>query len=102
MKNPNYDKYTFQNDIAIIKLAKNITLSRSVQIACLPDPDERLYPEGDNIVSWVLGWGTSLYGVISHTRNLNYAELIIYKNEICDDVLPSLAKNWNIEMCAGL
>jgi len=48
------------NDIAVIKLETNITISRAVLPACLPDPQDRL----DRTLSVeVSGWGqTGAFG----------------------------------------
>ncbi|XP_047491698.1 trypsin-1-like [Penaeus chinensis] len=50
-----YNKQTFDNDIALLKLSKVLTFSTEVRPVCLPEDDSKTYAGADGIAS---GWGT--------------------------------------------
>jgi len=52
-----YNKQTQENDIAIIRLAKPMTISDKVNIICLPGPEAN----SANDTVWVAGWGTTSF-----------------------------------------
>ena len=55
LKHPSFNPKTLQNDIAILKLAQPVTLSKTVQVACLPTTDSSLnYPSIDS-TAYVMG-----------------------------------------------
>jgi len=59
MKNhENYNDVSYENDIAIIKLDRPATLSKSVWPICLPPASERF----TNRRAFVIGWGTIYFG----------------------------------------
>ncbi|XP_037792748.1 trypsin-1-like [Penaeus monodon] len=52
---PQYNKQTFDNDIALLKLSKVLTFSTEVRPVCLPENDSKTYAGAEGIAS---GWGT--------------------------------------------
>jgi len=52
-----YDAKTHQNDIAIIRLSKPVTISEKINIICLPGPEAR----NTNETVWITGWGTTSF-----------------------------------------
>jgi len=52
-----YNTQTNENDVAIIRLAKPITISDKINIICLPGPEAN----GVNETVWVAGWGTTSF-----------------------------------------
>merc|ERR1712179_95558 len=55
---PNYNRYTKDSDLAILKLSSPLTFNAHVRPACLP-PNEDFYPENviENVKGVVSGWG---------------------------------------------
>ena len=92
---PEYDENTFDNDFAIITLAKNVVFSNTVMPACLPAPST----DYDSVVATVTGWGLLSYNGYSPytpyevdldtmnntacTTNTRYSTGMITNNMIC-------------------
>lgn len=53
-----YSTTTQENDIAIIRLAKPVTISDNINVICLPGPEAT----AANVTVWVAGWGTTSFG----------------------------------------
>jgi secreted trypsin-like serine protease len=51
----NYNEATLENDIAVLKLNVEVTMSRWIQPACLPDAQSNSYPRKQEAVA--VGWG---------------------------------------------
>lgn len=45
---------TYRNDVALVKLAEHVTLSDSIRLACIPEP-EAILP--NNQPCYITGWG---------------------------------------------
>lgn len=54
-----YDPVTYNNDIALMELDTNITLSQNIWPICLPSPTYH-FPVGCE--AWVTGWGATREG----------------------------------------
>ena len=86
------------NDIAIIKLSRDVEPNCNIQPACLPK--EKNYPTKTDIDSWAAGWGTvQVDGKASNT--LQNVKLTIYNSSMCKLVGLGSRKNWNTQICAG-
>ena len=55
-----FNEKTYINDIALIYLTNDVTLSNSIQLACLPSNKSSTYP-GTNKFAYAAGWGTLSY-----------------------------------------
>ena len=51
---PQYDSYTYDKDIALIRLKRNATFNTYVRPACFPDSSVK-FPDGEEC--YVTGWG---------------------------------------------
>lgn len=100
IKHENYDPLSSLNDIAIIKLKDEVILNNYIQTACLPDPNIKNYPNQANIDAWAAGWGTFKSSRLTASV-LQDVKLTVYDKEMCDKVVPSSAKDWNSQICAG-
>ena len=60
----NYDSVSYENDIAVIRLDRAATFSKSIWPICLPEPSTQF----TNNRAFVIGWGT-IYsaGPVSNT-----------------------------------
>jgi len=52
-----YNTQTKENDIAIIRLSKPVTISDKINVICLPGPEAR----NTNETVWITGWGTTSF-----------------------------------------
>ena len=75
-----YDPQTFENDIAILTLDRNVIFSKSVQAACLPDSDF----DYTGTRGTVTGWGTIYFG--GPSSNI-LQEVTIYKIHTLEDII---------------
>jgi len=81
-RHPNYNPRTFENDIAIFKLARPVKYNRFVKPACLPSG---VVSVGSSC--YITGWGKIHHpGQMYHL--LQQAVLKVPSNQVCD------AKNW--------
>jgi len=98
MKNhENYNDVTYENDIAIIKLDRAATLSKSVWPICLPPASERF----TNRRAFVIGWGTIYFGgPVSNT--LQEVNVRVWENSQCAKNYATLDRTVRDTMlCAG-
>ena len=86
------------NDIALLILDKDITLNTFIKTACLPPLTSFYPPENVNVIA--SGWGTLSYQG-STSKKLQNVMLTNYNSTMCENVLPSITKDWNSQMCAG-
>jgi secreted trypsin-like serine protease len=56
-KHQDYNEITKENDIAIIRLSKPVTISDKINIICLPGPEAL----NTNQTVWAAGWGTTSF-----------------------------------------
>lgn len=54
-----YNPTTFNNDIALMELDANVTLSQNIWPICLPSPTYH-FPVGCE--AWITGWGATMEG----------------------------------------
>jgi trypsin len=81
-KHASYSDTTFQNDIALLYLASDVTLNNYIQIACIPSTSSTSYP-GINLDVYAAGWGL-LSSSESTTPNLLYnVKLSTYSSAQC-------------------
>lgn len=99
-RHENYDQNSKLNDIAIIKLSKDVELNHNIQISCLPNPDIKVYPTEVNISSYAVGWGTTQFGDSVGSNVLRNVDLNIYDGIKCKDV-SIFGNNWDSQICAG-
>lgn len=53
---PNYNEYTYDNDIALMEMDSPITFSDYIRPICLPAPQHD-FPVGDTVL--ITGWGAT-------------------------------------------
>ncbi|KAH8301975.1 hypothetical protein KR044_001474 [Drosophila immigrans] len=79
---PLFDKYNILNDIALIRLPKDMRFDEYIQPVKLPDSD-KLYDNERGVVS---GWGISVNSHI--TKHLQYYNATVLPNEDCKQQVP--------------
>jgi len=106
---PAYDDRTSANDIAILKLQKNLEFNRYVQPACLPAEDYA-YPPGEDVI--ISGWGALTEGGGSpNILNVAYVPLISaedcqsryrrYGYDISADMVCAAFTAGGVDTCQG-
>ncbi|KAL7012711.1 hypothetical protein ACKWTF_014997 [Chironomus riparius] len=94
--NENYDPNISKNDIAVVKLASKVKLSRFIRPACLMNANERVYK--DKVIA--TGWGltNAYFGETSDV--LQKVELSVIGNSECRRMLDDQNVD-NTQLCAG-
>lgn len=67
-KHPGFNK-DLMNDIAILKLKREVKLSNKIQVACLPDPAKPGYPTKNGSDVYAVGWGNSRFSLKKSNSN---------------------------------
>lgn len=86
------------NDIAILKLVREVELNEYIQISCLPFNNP--YPK-ENVQAFAVGWGSLNYSGESPSTLYN-VRITVYNNSMCRRVAFEVDKNWNSQICAGM
>ncbi|XP_078373762.1 serine protease 1-like isoform X3 [Oculina patagonica] len=96
IKHPDYDSYSFDYDVALVKLKNPIKFSINVRPVCLPTTD---FAPGTNC--YITGWGDTTEGG-NESQILQQAEVPLVSREICqkayDDILMTITERMR---CAG-
>ncbi len=90
-------RYSYQNDIAILKLSQSAYYNNKIRPICLPSPfGDKTY---ENQIGVVTGWGTIYYGgPISNT--LMEVSVPIWKQDDCKAAYTQPIEPTNL--CAGV
>uniref|UniRef100_A0AAX7VL81 Matriptase n=1 Tax=Astatotilapia calliptera TaxID=8154 RepID=A0AAX7VL81_ASTCA len=80
---PNYNHYTFDNDIALMELDSPVTYSDYIKPICLPAAQHE-FPPGQDV--WITGWGATREGG-SAAVVLQKASVRIINQAVCDDLM---------------
>ena len=100
-KHPDYKPATFQNDLAVVRLSKDVIYKEHIIPVCLPDFEEKF--EGDKAI--VIGWGRTAHGNIATPSKLQEVEVEVISAETCQKWFRSNNRRENIYekefLCAG-
>ena len=98
---PKYVPATFQNDIAVVKLAKEVTFKEHIIPVCLPQYKESFV--GDSAV--VVGWGRTAHGQIATPSKLQEVSVEVISSDKCQEWFKSNNRKEVIHkeefLCAG-
>jgi hypothetical protein len=87
------------NDIAVIKLKRDLDLDHAVQLACLPREIDLNEPRLGRPV-WAVGWGNLT--LMWRNRNVQFnGQLSVFDMTACQDVRPQFPKDSASQFCAG-
>ncbi|XP_012868307.1 PREDICTED: chymotrypsinogen B [Dipodomys ordii] len=95
-KNPKFNFFTIQSDIALLKLATPARFSSTVSAVCLPSEDED-FPAGTQCVT--TGWGKTKYSATKTPEKLQQATLPLLSTAECKKFWGAKIKDSMI--CAG-
>ncbi|CAN9509444.1 unnamed protein product [Ophioblennius macclurei] len=94
---PDYNDFTFENDICLLKLAADATFSDTVQPICLPSKSSTFHT---GLTSWVTGFGTIDSGALAQV--LQEVSVPIVGNNQCDCYLRDRFLITGNMVCAGV
>ncbi|XP_063700556.1 uncharacterized protein LOC134830876 [Culicoides brevitarsis] len=97
IKYPKYDKKTVDNDVALLRLPKEIQKTTYIGFACLPKRNQQL-PIGDTCT--IIGWGKRRHWDDAGTNILHEAEVPIVPINECRSVYYDYTITKNM-FCAG-
>ncbi|XP_058060802.1 uncharacterized protein LOC131211351 [Anopheles bellator] len=97
IKHPRYDKKTVDNDVALLKLPREVERSAFIGYACLPERYQAL-PTGHTCT--IIGWGKKRHNDDAGTDVLHEAEVPVVPNERCRAVYHDYTITKNM-FCAG-
>ncbi|KAL1401299.1 hypothetical protein pipiens_006721 [Culex pipiens pipiens] len=97
IKHPRYDKKTVDNDVALLRLPRDVERSAFVGYACLPERFQTL-PTGHTCT--IIGWGKKRHSDDAGTDVLHEAEVPIITNDKCRAVYHDYTITKNM-FCAG-
>ncbi|XP_022524968.2 transmembrane protease serine 9 [Astyanax mexicanus] len=96
---PDYDSYTEDNDIALLKLSSPVNFTRYIRPVCLAS-DSSVFHSGTE--SWVTGWGDVAFGVpLPSPQTLQEVEVPVVGNRQCN-CFYGVGTITNNMICAGL
>jgi len=100
-EHPDYKPATFQNDLAVIRLSKDVNYKEHIIPVCLPDDKEVFV--GHKAV--VIGWGRTAHGAISTPSRLQEVEVEVITSDTCQEWFKSNNRKETIYknefLCAG-
>uniref|UniRef100_A0A8C4DVY1 ST14 transmembrane serine protease matriptase a n=1 Tax=Dicentrarchus labrax TaxID=13489 RepID=A0A8C4DVY1_DICLA len=93
---PNYNAYTFDNDIALMELDSPVTYSDYIRPICLPSPQHD-FPVGNTVL--ITGWGATREGGFA-AKVLQKAQVRIINHGICNNLMNGQLTSRML--CAGV
>ncbi|XP_066541688.1 ST14 transmembrane serine protease matriptase a [Hoplias malabaricus] len=80
---PNYNEYTYDNDIALMELDQPVAFKESIRPICLPSATYS-FPAGKEV--WITGWGATREGGVG-AQVLQKAAVRIINSTVCDTLM---------------
>ncbi|XP_070684944.1 ST14 transmembrane serine protease matriptase a isoform X2 [Pempheris klunzingeri] len=93
---PNYNAYTYDNDIALMELDSPVTYTDYIRPICLP-ASQHDFPSGNTV--WITGWGATREGGFAATV-LQKAQVRIINRSVCNDLMAGQITSRML--CAGV
>lgn len=93
---PNYNAYTYDNDIALMELDSPVTYSDYIKPVCMPAPQHD-FPSGHSV--WITGWGATREGGYAATV-LQKAQVRIINATVCNELMEGQITSRML--CAGV
>ncbi|KAM4566808.1 ST14 transmembrane serine protease matriptase a [Odontesthes bonariensis] len=93
---PNYNSFTFDNDIALMELDSPVAYSDHIRPICLPS-SQHDFPASETV--WITGWGATREGGNAATA-LQKAQVRIINHSVCNDLMGGAITSRML--CAGV
>lgn len=90
------------NDIAIIKLAREVDLDKNIQLACLPDASKPDYPNRYEVEAFAMGWGAVDYESQYLPELLQNVALELLDGQRQCFLDQQQMFDWRTQICAGV
>ncbi|ODM93294.1 Trypsin-2 [Orchesella cincta] len=94
---PQYSRRTIDNDIALLKLAKPVTLDNVIIPVCLPANNDHSF---ENFTATAAGWGATKESG-STSNILRKVDVPVISNEVCNTQTKYKGKITDNMLCAG-
>ncbi|KXJ83415.1 hypothetical protein RP20_CCG006290 [Aedes albopictus] len=94
---PDYDDWTLEWDIAVLKLSENLVFGAGVQPVALPASSLKISPGS---TASIAGWG-SLYYQGPSRSHLQQVSVPIVDNGACSVAYQNFGPIWSFHLCAG-
>lgn len=94
-QHPHFQKDTFMNDIAVLRLKRPVTFNEYIRPVCLPNRTEETYFAKTAIAT---GWGTQKFGG-PYSEVLREVKLIVWNNTECNQRFAQPITD--VFLCAG-
>uniref|UniRef100_A0A3Q0S8I1 Peptidase S1 domain-containing protein n=1 Tax=Amphilophus citrinellus TaxID=61819 RepID=A0A3Q0S8I1_AMPCI len=95
---PDYNRWTFQNDVCLLKLSAPVNFTDYIQPICLASENSNFY---NGTSSWVTGFGLTTNGG-SASETLQQVNVPIVGNNECNCFYKDFAEITENMICAGL
>uniref|UniRef100_A0A3Q3VL96 Peptidase S1 domain-containing protein n=1 Tax=Mola mola TaxID=94237 RepID=A0A3Q3VL96_MOLML len=96
ISHPNYNSFTFDNDIALMELGAPVNYSDYIRPICLPAPQHD-FPSGNTV--WITGWGATREGGYA-APVLQKAQVRIINKTVCNNLMGG--RLTSRMLCAGV
>ncbi|CAN9511627.1 unnamed protein product [Ophioblennius macclurei] len=96
ISHPNYNDYTFDNDIALMELDRPVAFTDYIQPVCLPAAQHHFSP-GNTV--WITGWGATREGGFAATV-LQKAQVRLINQTVCNQLMGGQVTSRML--CAGV
>lgn len=97
---PKYQAADFQNDVALVKISRDVTYKEHIIPVCLPQQGESFVGK----YGTVTGWGRLSHGVSSTPEVLQEVDVEVLRNDVCQSWFKEAGRRETIHdvfICAG-
>lgn len=98
IEHPQYNDWTLENDIVVLKLAENLVYNDGVQPFVLPTPNFVATPGRQSSLA---GWGTMQWGTNQFPNILQAINVTNWEDQACLDIYPDEEMFIDTTFCAG-